>query len=178
MNQDHLYRDQVFTLPNERMRSFTEMILPYVSPQEPWRILDIGCGTGEQILDLAQTLPQARFTGIDISRPNITIAEKARQQSPYRDRLGFVAMDYMCFDEGCFDLIISSTTLHLIPVPTQQLFTKIINDLAAAGILAFTMPYACLYNSTLALVRRVFRRLRSPLTDELIFSLGKALHRH
>ena len=37
--------------------------------------LDIGCGSGHRILDIAKTFPNARFVGFDISGKNIELAK-------------------------------------------------------------------------------------------------------
>ena len=79
--------------------------------------------------------------------------------------------------EEPFDVILADSTLHLITVSTELLFTRIAKDLRPDGILVFTMPYVCAYNSVLVALRRFLRFLRSPFTDRFILSMGKLLHR-
>lgn len=47
----------------------------YMSVEEP-KILDVGCGPGLQALDLAEKLPQMKYTGIDASKEMLTLAKK------------------------------------------------------------------------------------------------------
>ena len=170
------YTGARFSAPLARCRRFTSWILQYVPHVNPLRVLDIGCGTGLQIFDLAQYLPHARFTGIDISEINISLADKARLQLPYGDRIEFLGKNYMELQVAPFDLIISYSTLHLIPVSQKTLFGKISNDLAAGGLLVNAMPYDCLFNRWLSLIRRLCKALRSTSMDTIIFKLAKRLH--
>ena len=47
---------------------------------QPATILEIGCGTGKNLLTLAKTFPQARLFGLDISESMLRIASKHRKQ--------------------------------------------------------------------------------------------------
>ena len=167
---------KTFTAPKERRGFFTETILRFVNPEGTFRILDVGCGTGKQLFDLAETFPNARLTGVDISEGNIQIAENTRKGLLFNERLNFIAADYMNFQADLFDIIISDSTLQHISVPTKDLFSKLSADLAPGGYLIFTMPCVCFYNSILSMVRRIFRLFRSPLTDAVILAGGKILH--
>ena len=59
------FLDKTFTAPQDRCRQTTELLLPYVDAQQSLRVLDLGCGTGRQLLDLAKALPNAHLTGIE-----------------------------------------------------------------------------------------------------------------
>jgi SAM-dependent methyltransferase len=167
---------KTFTAPPERCTRLTAAVLQYVAPSCPRRILDVGCGTGEQLFALASALPEAHLTGVDISAANIQRAERTRQQSPWRDRVVFVASDYLDFQTSAFDLILADSTLHNIAVPTAILFSKLASDLHSGGLLLATMPYTCFYNHLLWTIRRLCRVLRSPLTDAVILAVARALH--
>jgi len=171
------FTGKTFTVPGKRRHRFTEIVPRYVDNESSLRVLDIGCGTGEQLIDLAESLPKASLNGVDISEPNIESAQQNSKRSPACGQLNFVCEDYMEFREGSFDVIMADSTLHLITVSTDLLFAKIAGDLRSDGILVFTMPYVCAYNSALIAVRRFFRLLRSSFTDKFILSMGKLLHR-
>jgi len=172
-----IFSGTVFTAPYERRGRFTSAILRRIGAESSVRILDIGCGTGNQLLDLAAAFPFSSLTGIDISTDNIALAEKNRRESSFADRLEFVAADYMKYNAGSFDIIISDSTLQNIDAPTAVLFSKISGNLNTGGVLLATMPYDCLFNKSLWAARRIFRALRSSMLDSVIFRAGKLLHR-
>jgi trans-aconitate methyltransferase len=136
----------------------------------------LGCGTGTHALRLAQLCPGAHVTGIDLSEASIRLAENLRRQPPEGDRLCFLAQNYMHYDGGPYDLIYSDTSLHLIAAPTVQLFAKVAGDLKPGGYLVCSMPYPCLTNTVLFLVRRLLRLVRCRASDFAIFSVARMLH--
>lgn len=168
---------RTFTAPVERRQRLTEVVLRYVGADTAVSVLDVGCGTGEELLDLARVLPSARLLGIDISEDSIRVAEDARRRSPFDGRVAFKVADYLEFRDRAFDLIVSDTVLYAIPGSTHALFRKLATDLVPGGLLIYTMPMACRFNDGLALIRRLFRALRGRVTDAVIVSLAWLLHR-
>jgi len=57
------------------------------------------------------------------------------------------------------------------------LIHKIADDLAPGGLFVCGMPYDCAYNRVFAVVRRILRVARSPLTDRAILTVARWLHR-
>lgn len=141
-------------------------------------ILEIGCGTGEQLVSLARKFLNARLTGIDISEPNVAIACDLVQREGLSDRIAIVKADYLSRQLGSFDVIVSYSTLSLIPASDSVLFSKLANELAPGGIFVNVIPFECFYNRMLMLARRMFRACRGQLTDALIFQMGKILTRN
>lgn len=167
----------VFSAPAERCRRFNRIVLEHVDADKPLTILDIGCGTGEQIFSLAPELPLADFIGVDISAPNIGIAEDSRAASEHADRIAFHNCDYLEFEPGrSIDVILTYSTLYLIAVDDARLFGKIASELAPGGLFINVMPTACLYNTALTAARRLFRAVRGPVTDRLILSAAGLVH--
>ena len=82
----------------------------------------------------------------------------------------FVAADYMTVAGGPYDVIVSDTVLHAIPVSTEALFGKIARELRPGGLLVYTMPAASRSNHALAAVRRVLRLVRGRGTDALLLA--------
>ncbi len=175
MIQDRLSQE-AFTTPAERIPRTIEPILRYVRTEQKLRVLDLGCAGGDQLFALAEALPGAHLTGLDISEPSIRRARETSRSRAFADRVAFHVGDYTSFRGGPFDLILADGVLHLIPVPTTQLFEKLRADLAPGGLLVYTMPTRCFYNRALAAVRRTLRALRHPLTDRLILLAARAVH--
>lgn len=171
------FSQDLFSAPAERCRRFTRWVLERVDPAAPLRILDIGCGSGAQIFDLARVLPNAIFTGVDLSAPNIEAAARRARELELGARASFVACDYLDFRAAAaHDLTVSYSTLQLIPGDSGRLFRKIAGELVDGGLFMNVMPYECLYNRCLLGVRGVFAALRSPLLDALVFRAAKAVH--
>jgi SAM-dependent methyltransferase len=167
---------RTFTAPRARCAELTALVLRHIPTDRPLRVLDLGCGTGSQVFDLAGALPQARLVGVDLSEANIAVAEREREGLKLEGRVRFVAADYLELEEGPFELIVSDSTLQNIPAKTEELFGKIKNDLATGGLLVATMPYGCATNHLLWAARRVLRAVRGRWTDRLILGIGKRLH--
>jgi SAM-dependent methyltransferase len=172
-----LYAGRTFTAQPARVGRLTEAVRRWLDPSRPARILDVGCGTGEQLLNLARGFPRAELIGIDVSLPSIAQADEARHALPEGGRVNFVAGDYVEQELGQFDLILADSTLQFIDCPRERLFGKLASELRPGGWLVFTIPYVCTHNLFLHAVRGCFRALRSRLTDRIIFAAGKWLHR-
>ncbi len=170
------FADRTFTVPSERKRHLATVVARHLDPARSLRVLDLGCGTGGQALSVAQALPHAQVTGIDVSAPSIAAARAAVTGHPASDRVTFETADYMTFTGGRFDVVISETVLHAIPVETAVLFAKLAADLVPGGLLVYTMPTDVPYNRALCVVRRAARVLRSRPFDAVLLAVARALH--
>lgn len=120
------------------------------------RILDIGCGAG-QLLDMI--LARHRFAhccGIDLSPDNVAEAEK-RLGTYAETELNIRAGDYLQEKFEPAQLVVSSSTLHLIPAPFEALVAKISDEVASGGYLVFSVPTYCLYNKLLIKFRQLLK---------------------
>jgi len=88
------------------------MARKYAPDLEPFSVLDIGCGTGEQTLAYKRQFPDAEVTGIDCARPFIRFAH-AHAESEGVPAL-FAEMDAgdTSFPDESFDLIVSIIMFH------------------------------------------------------------------
>lgn len=92
----------------------------------PLRVLDLGCGTAEQIISLFSTnVPLTSVTGIDISEKMLQVARKKvaryKQQSPIFLLQG--DMHSLKFEDSFFDAVTLSFGLCFSP-DTEQLFSE------------------------------------------------------
>lgn len=76
---------------------------------EPQRVLDIGCGTGQLLQSLAQRYPQAGLTGLDLA-PNML--QQAAERLGTRAELVQGDAERLPFGDTSFDLVVSSSTFQ------------------------------------------------------------------
>ncbi len=105
---DNLSSDYDHRFDNPRinyMRSVEKIVL--LDSLKMGLILDIGCGTGEQSLFLAEK--GYRILGVDISKEMIKIAKERIKNANFRDNLSFViaSAEFLPFRDKSFDGIIS-----------------------------------------------------------------------
>ncbi len=78
-----------------------------ISLPETGRVLDLACGPGGWLLELAFCFPQATLIGVDLS-PSVVEYATAQARSRGLSNLSFQVMDVMeplAFEDGSFDLI-------------------------------------------------------------------------
>ena len=170
------YAARTCSAPIARSHQMRDIVVAQVTATGPLRLLDLGCGSGSLAWLLADALPAASVTGIDVSPSNIraAIAQQAGRASAAR--VTFEVADYLAYRAGPFDAIVADGVLHLISGDTDTLVCKIAGDLRAGGVFICSMPFDCLYNRTFALVRRILRAVRSPLVDAVILNAGRLVH--
>jgi SAM-dependent methyltransferase len=170
------FRKHVFTAPPGRRRLLLAAIESLMAKDRPFRILDLGCGTGAQLLDIAASFPLATCVGIDLSGGSIAQAREAVADSDDQVRLSYVQGDYLSFETDPFDVILADSVLQNISVPTAVLASKIGNDLNPDGFLVASIPYDGLYNRLVWNGRRTLRLLRGPLLERMALAIGRLLH--
>lgn len=87
------------------------------------RILDLGCGRGAVIVMAAQRFPKAKLTGIDLWRKSDQsgngeeAATANAKANGVNSRIDFVTGDMTAlpFEDGSFDLVTASMSIHNIP---------------------------------------------------------------
>jgi ubiquinone/menaquinone biosynthesis C-methylase UbiE len=86
------------------------------------RALDVGCGRGLLLIELAKRLPQGRAVGVDVWRRQDQSGNSRRMTLDNAEREGVASRvkvhdgdaRRLPFDDGCFDAVTSSLVVHNI----------------------------------------------------------------
>lgn len=107
-----------------------------LAPQPGEDILDVGCGAGETVFELARrVMPGGEVTGLDISKTLLDVARRRREGAPGVHFIEADAQTYG-FQPGSFDGIFSRFGVMFFADPTAA-FTNLRRALKAGGRLAF-----------------------------------------
>lgn len=86
-------------------------LLPLLMVEPRDSVLDVGCGTGSQALQLAYCYPDAEIHGVDFSEGMV---EEARRKKPPGSKVSFsaAAVEDLPFNDCRFDLVFSTLSFH------------------------------------------------------------------
>lgn len=87
------------------------------------KALDVGCGPGNLVIEMARQAPGLTVTGIDPSREMVGIATGNAPRSGLASRVSFTegASEAIPFPNASFDLVVSTLSLHHWPAPVEGL---------------------------------------------------------
>ena len=120
------------------------------------RVLELGCGLGENVLDFARR--GGRVTGIDLS--DVAVANARARAAEVGADATFEAMDAEAttFPDQSFDIVCGGAILHHLD--TERAYREIARLLAPGGYGLFLEPLG--YNPFINLYRRLTPALRTP----------------
>ncbi len=103
-----------------------DQLIESLAPPHGSRVLEIGCGTGRNLIHAARRWPKASFCGFDISPVMLTKAREAIAKADLEDTIRVTQADAvnfpaMLFGEEPFQRIYFSYTLSMIPAWTAAL---------------------------------------------------------
>jgi SAM-dependent methyltransferase len=127
-------------MPERRIRS----IVLHSIRGAPERILDIGCGTGTQLLLTRAAVPLSTVVGADIDERILRIAERKCRGAGSRIPLVCASATSLPFADNTFDYIVSTLVLHhLTPEGKRACIGEAFRLLRAGGefhVTDFGMP--------------------------------------
>lgn len=118
---------------DQRARPAADLIAQ-IRLENPRRIIDLGCGTGNSTEQLHRRWSEAKLTGVDNSPEML---KKARQNYPDWKWIESPIESWRA--EGTYDLIFSNAALHWIG-DHATLFPRLMSCVAPGGVLAVQMP--------------------------------------
>jgi len=98
-----------------------DRLIADLAPPPGARVLEIGCGTGRNMIVAARRYPQARFCGIDISEQMLTTARQSIARVGLEGRITLAQGDATGFDAqalfgaAAFERVFFSYSLSMIP---------------------------------------------------------------
>ncbi len=114
-------------IPRPESEHLVELALQAAPPPDrPWRVADVGTGSGCLAVTLAAEHPTARVVAIDVSRAALEVARRNAQRHAVASRVFFVQASGLLAVPGPFDLIVAnppyipSRALAALPVARYE----------------------------------------------------------
>lgn len=113
----------------DRLATLSRIFGRHPPAVEGCRVLDLGCGSGENLLPMADALPGATFVGIDLSAQQIAAGRALAAQAG----LGNVTLLHADIldpgrELGRFDYVISHGVFSWVPRPVQDRILALCHD--------------------------------------------------
>jgi S-adenosylmethionine-diacylgycerolhomoserine-N-methlytransferase len=121
MDRMYRYQRHVYDASRHYYLFGRDRLLQYLSPPTNGTVLEIGCGTGRNLVKLARARPDTRLYGIDISAEMLKSATHSLARHGLAGRISLAETDASTFSPpqvfglNTFDRIFFSYTLSMIP---------------------------------------------------------------
>ncbi|MCB4859714.1 class I SAM-dependent methyltransferase [Sphingobium sp. PNB] len=120
---DSTYRHQrhIYDLSRKFYLLGRDGLIADLAPPRGGAVLEIGCGTGRNLIAVGKAWPEARLYGVDISEAMLGTARKAVAKAGLGDRVVLAKGDACAFDAGAlfgrerFERVFISYALSMIP---------------------------------------------------------------
>lgn len=112
------------------------IIQKHLTQHNPSHILEVGCGTGKNLVTLCQYFPTADLVGIDISADMLKQARRNLGLERGQIQLLHQPYDHPLKSEKPFDLVICSYSLSMINPGWEQTIQAAAQDLKLGGLIA------------------------------------------
>lgn len=120
---DSVYRHQrhIYDLSRKYYLLGRDGLIAELAPPKGGAVLEIGCGTGRNLIAVGKAWPEARLYGVDISEAMLETARKAVAKAGMADRVVLMQGDACAFDavalfgRNSFERVFISYALSMIP---------------------------------------------------------------
>lgn len=139
---DRIYRHQrhIYDISRKFYLLGRDRTIAGILPKPGAAILEIGCGTGRNLIRIAKRYPQAQCYGLDVSAAMLETARARIAAAGLSDRIRLAAADATDFDPRTlfgrpdFDRILISYALSMIP-PWREVAAEAARRLSSQGSL-------------------------------------------
>jgi S-adenosylmethionine-diacylgycerolhomoserine-N-methlytransferase len=139
---DRMYRHQrhIYDLSRRYYLLGRDRLIERLMPDADQTVLEVGCGTGRNLIRAARRYPHARFHGIDVSSTMLATAARAIERTGLSSRIRLAQADATTadiaalFGSACFDRVFISYSLSMIP-PWRDVLAGMPRLLAPGGAL-------------------------------------------
>ncbi|MEO9527906.1 class I SAM-dependent methyltransferase [Roseibium sp.] len=126
---DGVYRRQrhFYDLTRKYYLLGRDLLIDELQPPDGGAVLELGCGTGRNLIAAARRYPDARFYGLDISRQMLETARTNIDKARLSDRITLIEGDAANpaaterLGVPAFDRVFYSYTLSMIPIWREAL---------------------------------------------------------
>lgn len=102
---------------------------------KPKRILDLGCTIGSNLSPFQSAFPDAELYGVDVGAPVLRYGHARAESRGVTAHFSQQNAESMDFEDGMFDLVVSSFFFHEIAVPsTKKILAEVHRVLATGGV--------------------------------------------
>lgn len=120
---DSVYRHQrhIYDLTRKYYLLGRDRMISELAPPKGGTVLELGCGTGRNLILAARRFPDAHFYGLDISAEMLATARASIARAGLSDRISLAQADATSFDAAAlfgragFDRVFISYSLSMIP---------------------------------------------------------------
>jgi S-adenosylmethionine-diacylgycerolhomoserine-N-methlytransferase len=139
---DRMYRRQrhIYDLSRKFYLLGRDEAIVRLRPASGDKVLEIGCGTGRNLVKLAQAYPEPWLFGLDVSREMLATAASSTARAGLASRISLAHGDATAFDPqrlfGCpnFERVMISYALSMIP-PWREALSQALDVVAPGGSL-------------------------------------------
>ena len=139
---DRMYRRQrhIYDLSRKYYLIGRDEAIARLAPRPGDGVLEVGCGTGRNLIKAARAYPKARFYGLDVSREMLDSADAAIRRAGLAERIGVAQGDATAFDpvalfgRATFERVIISYALSMIP-PWRDALSRALDVVPPGGAL-------------------------------------------
>jgi len=139
---DRMYRRQrhIYDLSRKFYLLGRDEAITRLRPAPGDKVLEIGCGTGRNLVKLAQAYPEVRLFGVDVSQEMLATAAASTARAGLASRIALSQADAKAFDPrglfgfACFERVMISYALSMIP-PWRKALAQALDLVAPGGSL-------------------------------------------
>jgi S-adenosylmethionine-diacylgycerolhomoserine-N-methlytransferase len=137
MNRIYRHQRHIYDITRKHYLLGRDRLIDQLAPSAAAGALELGCGTGRNLIRAAQRYPGRTFFGIDVSTEMLTTAREAIARAGLSSRVCVAYGDVMALDTGAlfarpdFERVFISYSLSMMP--DWQRVLDIALDLVAPG---------------------------------------------